>query len=69
MGWRSVSAAGHVARVAADATVHVTVEGQELHLPARLTAVPELSNDEWLIRQLHGSLPASGQKEGEAWPT
>jgi hypothetical protein len=45
------------------------VEGQEMHLPARLTAVLEKRDGDCLIVQLHGSLPAAGQEEGEAWPT
>ena len=69
MGWRSVSAARQVAWFSADATVHATVEGEDLHLPARLTAVLEQRDGDWLIVQLHGSLPAAGQEEGEAWPT
>ena len=69
LGWHSVSVAGSVAWVASDATVHAKVEGQEIHLPARMTAVLERRGDEWLVLQLHGSLPAAGQAEGEAWPT
>ena len=69
LGWRSVSPAGSVAWVASDATVHAKVEGQEIHLPARMTAVLERRGDRWLILQLHGSLPTAGQDEGGAWPT
>jgi predicted ester cyclase len=51
-----------------DVTVHVRVEGQEMHLPARITAVLEQRGETWLILQLHGSLPAAEQEEGQAWP-
>lgn len=69
LGWHSVSSAGSVAWVASDVIVHVKVEGQEMHLPARITAVLERRGDKWLFVQLHCSLPAAGQAEGEAWPT
>ena len=67
--WYAVSAAGSVAWVATDVIVHVRVEGQEMHLPGRITAVLEQRGDTWLFLQLHGSLPATGQDEGQAWPT
>jgi hypothetical protein len=38
-------------------------------MPARLSAVLERRDGSWLIVQLHGSLPAAGQAEGEAWPS
>ena len=66
LGWHSVSSAGSVAWVASDIIVHTEVEGQEMHLPARLTAVLERRGDEWLFVQLHGSLPAAGQADGAA---
>ncbi len=71
LAWHSVSAAGSVAWVAADAIVHAKAKasGQEISFPARLTAVLEQRGDRWLIVQSHGSLPAAGQKEGESLPT
>lgn len=69
LGWHSVSAAGAMACVAMYVTVHVRVEGQEMHLPARITAVLEQRGDTWFILQVHGSLPAAEQEEGQAWPT
>ncbi len=56
-GWTSVSAAGAVAWVAADSTVHTKVGGQEMSFPTRITAVLEKRGDKWLIVQLHHSLP------------
>jgi len=69
IGWHSVSAAGSVAWVAADAIVRANTSGREIGLQARLTVVLERREDRWLIVQFHGSVPAAGQKEGEAFPT
>jgi ketosteroid isomerase-like protein len=63
-----VSAAGNVAWAAADAVFKATVAGQELSLPARVTAVLEKRGDQWLVVQSHFSLPAPGE-EGESFPS
>ena len=68
-GWHSVSAAGSVAWVAVDVTLRVKTGGREISEPLRLTVVLEQREDKWLVVQWHDSLPAAGQKEGEAWPT
>ena len=67
-GWTSVSAAGPVAWVAADSVFHLEGDGQRFDLPARLTAVLEKRDEEWLIAQAHFSFPASGQGEGASFP-
>jgi ketosteroid isomerase-like protein len=67
-GWSSVSAAGSVAWVAADVVGHVTMGGQQVHLPLRLSAVLERRGASWLWMQAHASLPASEQAEGESFP-
>ncbi|HEV2459045.1 MAG TPA: nuclear transport factor 2 family protein [Ktedonobacterales bacterium] len=67
-GWSSVSAAGSVAWVAADVVGHITMGGQEVHLPLRLTAVLEHRGGSWLWVQSHVSLPAAEQAEGESFP-
>jgi len=69
IGWYSVSAASSVAWGTADAVIHATVSGQEISFPVRLTTVLEQRSGRWLIVQLHASMPAAGQREGEAWPT
>lgn len=69
LGWYSVSAAGSVAWVAADIVAQGKVGGQETSVPMRTTMVLEQRGDRWLIVQGHSSLPATGQKEGESWPT
>jgi len=55
--WSLVSAAGSVAWLAADLEIHAGVEGMEMRLPARLTAVLEKRAGEWLFMQWHSSLP------------
>jgi uncharacterized protein (TIGR02246 family) len=67
-GWTSISAAGPVAWVASDSVFHLEGGGQHFHLPARLTAVLEKRDDEWLIVQAHFSFPAGEQGEGESFP-
>jgi uncharacterized protein (TIGR02246 family) len=67
--WHSVSAAGPVAWVAADAIVRADTGNREIDLQVRLTFVLEQRGDRWLIAQFHGSAPAAGQEDGEAFPT
>jgi len=68
-GWHSVSAAGSVAWVAANVILRVKTSGREISEPLRLTVVLEQRGDRWLVVQWHDSLPAAGQKEGEAFST
>jgi uncharacterized protein (TIGR02246 family) len=67
--WYSVSLAGSVAWGAVDAVIKAKVSDQEISFPVRLTTVLEQRGVRWLIVQLHASMPAAGQKEGESWPT
>jgi len=62
------SASGNVAWISGHMNMEAKIDGQEIFLPGRFTAVMEKRNDEWLIAQLHYSLPASEQEEGQAWP-
>ena len=68
LGWSRVSAAGSVAWVAGDAIIHARVNGQEISFPVRFTAVLEERKGEWLLMQLHDSMPSSEQAEGESFP-
>jgi ketosteroid isomerase-like protein len=68
-GWSSISAAGSVAWLAADAVVSTKVGEQEMHLPLRVTAVLEHRGGRWLWVQMHASIPAPEQTEGESFPT
>ena len=62
-----MSEAGPVAWVAGRATVQARVEGQELTLTGRFTAVLEQRGDRWLLVQTHFSLPAAEQAKGESF--
>jgi ketosteroid isomerase-like protein len=68
-GWYSVSTAGSVAMLAADVTLFVKTSGRQITEQIRLTVVLEQRGDRWFIIQWHDSLPAAGQKEGEAFAT
>ena len=67
--WHSVSSAGRVALVAADGAIHAKVGGQEVTMPVRATTVFEQRGDRWLVAQMHVSMPAGEQAEGESWIT
>ncbi len=68
-GWRSVSAAGDVAWVAADWVVHYRTNDADGSISGRLTVVFERRDGKWLVVHLHGSAPLAGQAEGESFPT
>jgi ketosteroid isomerase-like protein len=62
-----VSEAGAVAWVAGQATVQARVDGQDLALAGRFTAVLEHRGDKWLLMQTHFSVPAAEQAEGRSF--
>jgi ketosteroid isomerase-like protein len=62
-----VSAAGPVAWVAGRARVRARVEGQDVSLTGRFTAVLEQRGDRWLLMQTHFSVPAAEQAEGRSF--
>jgi ketosteroid isomerase-like protein len=62
-----VSEAGPVAWVAGRARVRARVEGQDVSLTGRFTAVLEQRGDRWLLVQTHFSLPAAEQAEGQSF--
>jgi len=68
-GWHSVSVAGSVVTLAADVTLYVKTSDRQLTEQIRLTIVLERRGDRWLVIQWHDSLPAAGQKEGQAFAT
>jgi ketosteroid isomerase-like protein len=53
--------------VAGRATVQARVDGQDLTLTGRFTAVLEQRGDRWLLVQTHFSLPAAEQAEGQSF--
>ncbi|HEX5881078.1 MAG TPA: nuclear transport factor 2 family protein [Actinomycetota bacterium] len=62
-----VSEAGPVAWVAGRVSVQARVDGQDLSLAGRFTAVLERRDDRWLLMQTHFSLPAAEQAEGRSF--
>ena len=62
-----VSEAGPVAWAAGRATVQARVDGQDLALTGRFTAVLEQREGRWLLMQTHFSLPATEQAEGRSF--
>jgi len=62
-----MSEAGPVAWVAGRATVQARVDGQDLTLTGRFTAVLEQREGRWLLVQTHFSLPATEQAEGRSF--
>jgi len=68
-GWHSVSAVGSVALVATDVILYLKTSDREMSEQVRLTVVLEQRLDRWLIIQWHDSLPAAGQKDGQAFAT
>jgi ketosteroid isomerase-like protein len=61
-------AAGPVAWVAAEGAGQGKVGGQAIEFPLRATVVLEQRGDKWLFVQLHMSLPAPAQDEGDSVP-
>lgn len=60
--WRQVSVQGATsAWVAADASVAVTVQGQELHFPLRMTIVLERRAGAWKWVHHHAAVPNARQ--------
>jgi len=64
----TISSADNVAWLSAHMTMDARVDGHDIYLPGRLTAVVLKIDHQWLFTQLHYSLPAVEQEEGKAWP-
>ena len=54
---QSIPAAGSVAWTSGDVVVRVTMGGQTLDIPHRLTTVLERRGGEWLVQQMQWSRP------------
>lgn len=63
----SVSGAGPVAWVAADGALDLRAEGQDMHVPVRITFVLEKRGSAWLVVHAHFSMPAASQAEGRSF--
>jgi len=68
-GWHSVSTVGLVALVASDVILHIKTSDRDISEQIRLTVALERRGNKWLIIQWHDSLPAAGQKDGQAFAT
>ncbi len=64
----TVSSSDNVAWLSAHMTMDTRVDGRDIYLPGRLTAVALKIDGEWLFTQLHYSLPSVEQEEGKSWP-
>ena len=64
----AVSAAGAVAWFATDVTFSGQINEEKFDLPGRLTGVMEKRDGEWLLVQMHFSVPSSEQAQGQSWP-
>jgi ketosteroid isomerase-like protein len=65
---RWVSARGDVAWVNAETAAKIEVEGRQMQVEGRLTAVLEKENGSWKIHTMHVSLPHPEQAPGQSWP-
>lgn len=63
-----ISAAGNVAWTSTMMTMHAEINGEILVLEGRLSVVFEKRENKWLIVQLHFSIPATEQEEGQSFP-
>ena len=64
----AVSAAGTVAWFAADIIFKVQTGVDKFEFGGRLTGVMEKRGGEWLLAQMHFSVPNSTQAQGQSWP-
>jgi len=63
-----ISKVGSAAVIFSEATVTAKVEGRSMEFPMRITSALENRGGKWLISQLHASMPAAGQEEGQSFP-
>ncbi len=66
---QSVSAAGSVAWTSGDVVIRVTMGGQTLDIPHRLTTVLEHRGGEWRFQQMYLSFANTAQVAGQSFPT
>jgi len=66
---QNISAAGSVAWTSGDVVVRVSIGGQTLDIPHRLTTVLERRGAKWLIQQMHLSFANGAQVVGQSYPT
>ncbi len=64
----TVSATGSVAWFAADITFSVQTGVEKFEFSGRITGVMEKRDGEWLLAQMHFSVPNTSQAQGQSWP-
>ncbi|MDN7024514.1 DUF4440 domain-containing protein [Methanoculleus sp. FWC-SCC1] len=64
----AISAEGTIAWVMAEMVVNAAVDGRQVRLSGRYTAVFRGTGHAWLLAQSHFSLPAAGQEAGRSFP-
>lgn len=64
----TISSNGKVAWLSCHMNMDAKVDGNDVYLPGRLSAVVEERNNKWLFAHAHYSLPAEDQEEGKAYP-
>jgi hypothetical protein len=66
---QSISAAGSVAWTSGDVVVRVSMGGQTMDIPHRLTTVLERREGTWRLQQMHLSFANGAQVVGQSFPT
>jgi len=66
---QNISAAGSVVWTSGDVVVRVSMGGQTLDIPHRLTTVLERRGAKWLMQQMHLSFANGAQVVGQSYPT
>jgi class 3 adenylate cyclase len=69
LGPQSISSAGAVAWTAGEVVIRVIMGDRTLDVPHRLTTVLERRDGQWLILQMHLSVPSAVQALGQSFPT
>jgi ketosteroid isomerase-like protein len=64
----AVSSAGTVAWFTTDVSFNVKSGAEKFEFSGRLTGVVEKRGGEWLLVQMHFSVPSSEQAHGQSWP-
>jgi ketosteroid isomerase-like protein len=64
----AVSMAGSVSWFTTDIIIHGKINTEKFTLPCRLTGVMEKRNGNWLLMQMHFSIPNIQQTPGQSWP-
>jgi len=64
----AVSAAGTIAWFAADVAFSSKIGVDKFDLLGRLTGVMEKRSGDWLLVQMHFSVPCRTQAQGQSWP-